>query len=85
MAARWVGGDALDSINGALGYKLRWLMRTVMRLGIGALFLRSLLAASQQPRAIGASHGTQEPLITTRVGDGLSSGIVKKPVLGRLA
>jgi IS5 family transposase len=78
-------GDALHSISCAAGYNLRWLMRAIVRLGIGALFLRLLLAASQQPRAIGTSHGTQERSMTTRVGNWLSSGIVKKPVFGHLA
>ncbi|MEI8155994.1 MAG: hypothetical protein WCH60_03950, partial [Burkholderiales bacterium] len=78
-------GDALHSISCAAGYNLRWLMRAIVRLSIGALFLRLLLAASQQPRAIGTSHGTQERSMTTRVGNWLSSGIVKKPVFGHLA
>lgn len=78
-------GDALHSISCAAGYNLRWLMRAIVRLDIGGLFLRLLLAASQQPQAIGASHGTQQRSMTTRVGNWLSSGIVKKPVFVHLA
>lgn len=42
-------------------------------------------AASKQPRAVGALHGTQERSMTTRVGNWLSSGIVKKSVFRHLA
>lgn len=36
-------GDALHSIGCAAGYNLRWLMRAIVRLGLGAVFLRLLL------------------------------------------
>jgi len=78
-------GDALHSLSCAAGYNLRWLLRAIARLGIAALFLRLLLAALEQPRAIGASHGTQERSRTTRVGNWLTSGIVKKPIFESLA
>ena len=78
-------GDALHSISCAAGYNLRWLMRAIVRLGISPAFLRLLLAAAQQSRAIGAPHGTQERSMTTRVGNWLSSGIAKKPVFEHLA
>lgn len=39
-------GDALHAISCAAGYNLRWLLRAIARLGIGAFFLRLLLAAS---------------------------------------
>jgi hypothetical protein len=74
-----------DSISCAAGYNLRWLMRAIVRLGIGSLFLRLLLTASQQPPVIGASHGTQARSMTTRVGNWLSSGIGKKTSFGHLA
>jgi len=38
-------GDALHSISCAAGYNLRWLMRAIVRLGLGSLFLRLLQAA----------------------------------------
>ena len=78
-------GDALHSISCAAGYNLRWLMRAIVRLGISPAFLRLLLAASQQPRPIGASHGSQERLISIRSGNWLSGEIVKRQVLGHLA
>ena len=37
-------GDALHTISCAAGYNLRWLMRAIVRLGIGAIFLRLLRA-----------------------------------------
>jgi IS5 family transposase len=61
-------GDALHAISCAAGYNLRWLLRAIARLGIGPVFLRLLSAASQQPRAVGASCGTQMRSWTTRVG-----------------
>ena len=38
-------GDALHAISCAAGYNLRWLLRAIARLGIGAVFLRLLQAA----------------------------------------
>ena len=73
-------GDALHSISCAAGYNLRWLLRAIARLGIVTLFLRLLLAALEQPRAIGAAYGTPARSWTTRVGNWLTSGIVKKPI-----
>jgi IS5 family transposase len=78
-------GDALHSISCATGYNLRWLIRAIVRLGIGAFFLRLLLAASQQPRAIGASHSMQVRSWSTRVGNWLSTANARKPVFGQLA
>jgi IS5 family transposase len=77
-------GDALHSLSCAAGYNLRWLLRAIARLGIGALFLRLLLAALEQPPAIAASHGAQERSWTTRVGNWFSGGIVEKPIFGHL-
>ena len=48
-------GDALHSISCAAGYNLRWLLRAIARLGIGAVFLRLLQAALSQ-RQIGRAH-----------------------------
>jgi IS5 family transposase len=78
-------GDALHSISCAAGYNMRWLLRAIARLGIGPAFLRLLLAASQQPRAVGASYGTQMRLWTTHVGRWLAGGLVKKPIFSPLA
>ena len=38
-------GDALHALSCAAGYNLRWLLRAIARLGIGAVFLRLLHAA----------------------------------------
>jgi hypothetical protein len=78
-------GDALHAISCATGYNLRWLLRAIARLGIGPAFLRLLLAACQQPRAIGASYGTPECSLTTRVSKWHICAIVKKPTFGHLA
>jgi hypothetical protein len=78
-------GDALHCISCAAGYNLRWLLRAIARLGIAAAFLRLLLTVPGQPRAIGASDGTQERSWTTHVGHWLTSGFVKKPIFGSLA
>ena len=44
-------GDALHAISCAAGYNLRWLLRAIARLGLGAVFLRLLQAAlTQAPR-----------------------------------
>ena len=51
-------GDALHTIGCAAGYNLRWLLRAIARLGIGALFLRLLQAALEQQRATASSYST---------------------------
>ncbi len=42
----------------AAGYNLRWLLRAIARLGIGALFLRLLQAALLAPQTTAGSYGT---------------------------
>ena len=44
-------GDALHTLGCAAGYNLRWLLRSIARLGIEALFLHLLLAAASSQRA----------------------------------
>ncbi len=44
-------GDALHALSCALGYNIRWLMRAIVRLGIGVVFLRLLLATLMAPMA----------------------------------
>ena len=39
-------GDALHSIGCAAGYNLRWLLRAIVRLGLGPFFLRLLQTLS---------------------------------------
>jgi transposase, IS5 family len=45
-------GDALHSISCAAGYNLRWLLRAIVRLGLGPVFLRLLHAALGAPRGV---------------------------------
>ena len=53
-------GDALHSISCAAGYNLRWLLRAIARLGLGAVFLRLLQAALSLAQAIPTSSGAHE-------------------------
>src|SRR5471030_2093415 len=39
-------GDALHAISCAAGYNIRWLLRAIAALGVGALFLRLLIRAA---------------------------------------
>ena len=48
-------GDALHALSCALGYNIRWLMRAIVRLGIGVVFLRLFLAAVMAPMALQSS------------------------------
>jgi len=75
----------LDSISCAAGYNLRWLLRAIARLGIGDVFLRLLQAALSQPRAIGASYGSQGRAWTGGVSNWFGTAIVKKPFFGYAA
>jgi IS5 family transposase len=77
-------GDALHSISCAAGYNLRWLLRAIARLGIGAVFLRLLQAALSQQRAIGRSYSTIGRSWMTSVIKLLESAAVKKPILGHV-
>lgn len=49
-------GDALHSISCAAGYNLRWLLRAIVRLGLGPAFLRLLQVALSLASAIPAPH-----------------------------
>ena len=49
-------GDALHSISCAAGYNLRWLLRAITRLGLGAVFLRLLQAALWPVPTAQATH-----------------------------
>jgi IS5 family transposase len=53
-------GDALHSISCAAGYNLRWLLRAIARLGLGAVFLRLLQAALSLAQARPTSSGAHE-------------------------
>ena len=50
-------GDALHSISCAAGYNLRWLMRAIVRLGIGPVFLRLFQAALSPRRHVAGLYG----------------------------
>jgi transposase, IS5 family len=38
-------GDALNAVLSAVGYNLRWLLRAILRLGLGPVLLRRWLTA----------------------------------------
>jgi len=75
-------GDALHSISCAAGYNLRWLLRAIARLGVGAIFLRLLQAVLPQRRTTGSSYGTLGRTWMASVSNWIGSVVVKKPVLG---
>jgi len=78
-------GDALHSISCAAGYNLRWLLRAIVRLGIGALFLRLLQAALSPQRAIGASYDASGRVWSPSMSNWLGNVAVKKPIFGQTA
>ncbi len=49
-------------LKGALGYNIRWLMRAIVRLGIGVvfsrLFLAALMAPMARPSSVRSSHAS---------------------------
>jgi IS5 family transposase len=56
-------GDALHAISCAAGYNIRWLLRAIAALGVGALFLRLLIRAALSPLGAGiASSDSTDPL-----------------------
>ena len=54
-------GDALHALSCAAGYNLRWLLRAIVRLGLGPVFLRRLRQALWGVRAVGASPSAHGP------------------------
>jgi len=78
-------GDALHSISCAAGYNLRWLLRAIVRLDIGALFLRLLQAALSPQRAIGASYDASGRVWSPSMSNWLGNVAVKKPIFGQTA
>ena len=75
-------GDALHSISCAAGYNLRWLLRAIARLGIGAVFLRLLQAALSQRRAVGTSYDASGRVGTASMSNWVGTAAVKKPNFG---
>lgn len=64
-----------------LRYNLRWLLRAIARLGIGAAFLRLWQAALLQQWVMAALYGTTGSAWTARVRDCLDrTTIIKKPI-----
>ena len=78
-------GDALHTIGCAAGYNLRWLLRAIARLGIGAVFLRLLQAALDQQRATASSCGTLGRSWMASMSSWFGAVVVKKPILGYAA
>jgi len=76
-------GDALHCISCAAGYNLRWLLRAIARLGIGAVFLRLLQAGLFAQRAIGTPYGNPGGSWTARVKTGWTARrLSKKQIFG---
>jgi len=78
-------GDALHSISCAAGYNLRWLLRAIARLGIGAVFLRLLQAALLQQRATGRSYRTIGRSRLASMANWIGDVVVKNRFLGHAA
>ena len=78
-------GDALHTIGCAAGYNLRWLLRAIARLGIGAVFLRLLQAALEQQRAIGRSYGTLGRSWMASASNWIGNVVVKNSIFGQAA
>ena len=75
-------GDALHSISCAAGYNLRWLLRAIARLGIGAGFLRLLQAALSQRQAVGTSYDASGRVCTATMSNWIGNVVVKKLIFG---
>ena len=71
-------GDALHSISCAAGYNLRWLLRAIARLGIGAVFLRLLQVALSQRQAVGTSYDASGRVWTASMRNWIGNVVVKK-------
>ena len=70
-------GDALHSISCAAGYNLRWLLRAIARLGIGAVFLRLLQAVLSQRQAVVTSYAAPGRVWTANVSHWIGNVRVK--------
>ena len=75
-------GDALHSISCAAGYNLRWLLRAIARLGIGAVFLPLLQAALSQRQAVGSSYDASGRVWTATTSNWIGNVVVKKLIFG---
>ena len=75
-------GDALHSISCAAGYNLRWLLRAIARLGIGAVFLRLLQAALSRRQAVGSSYDAAGRVWTATTSNWIGNVVVKKLIFG---
>ncbi len=78
-------GDALHMIGCAAGYNLRWLLRAIARLGIGALFLRLLQAALSKQHPTARSYRTLGTSWLDSVRNWVDTVVVKKPAFGHAA
>ena len=54
-------GDELHALSCAAGYNIKWLLRAIVRLGLGPVFLRLLRQALGGARAMGASPPARGP------------------------
>lgn len=78
-------GDALHAISCAAGYNIRWLLRAIARLGIGAFFLRLLRAAFITQSAKAGSYDPHGRPWTEHLGHWLARAMpIKAPTWSRL-
>jgi transposase, IS5 family len=78
-------GDALHTISCAAGYNLRWLLRAIARLGIGAVFLRLLHAALSQRQAARTSYDASGRVGTSSTNNWIGIVVVKKLIFAHTA
>ena len=85
----WLQGslvDALHTLGCAAGYNLRWLLRSIARLGIEALFLHLLFAAASSQRDTGASCPAHGQTLVQRMRDWVAgSSAAEKTIFGGVA
>ncbi|WP_232834538.1 IS5 family transposase [Rhodoferax ferrireducens] len=78
-------GDALHALSCAAGYNLRWLLRAIARLGIGAAFLRLLQLTASPLWAAAESYGTHARIGTWHLSNLLDGeAVAKKPSFGQV-
>ena len=78
-------GDALHCISCAAGYNLRWLLRAIARLGLGAVFLRLLQAALSQRQPARTSYDAPGRVWSARMSSWIGGVVVKKLIFSRTA
>ena len=78
-------GDTLHCISCAAGYNLRWLLRAIARLGIGAVFLRLLQAALSQRQPARTTYDALGRVWSAGMSNWIGSVVVKKLISSHTA